>query len=162
MEAGGAEASIAGMLGQAVVFIPSVTVVAVVRFVEEGPVGSAPVVVVVVQNEENVVGAVRVASEGDHVGRSQGENFDLVVGEDGLKGGEFLASARAFGHAGALVEGFGQACLGGIAAAEGIVRNLGPETPLFVAVGFEGDNGAGATQGVGVANANATAFDDAA
>ena len=121
--AGKAPFSVTAMIVEVFPVVAPVAVIAKVRFAEESGKRVASVVMSIFFDETNHFarwcGGIPIKD--DHIGRINGHDLDVVLGQGGLKSFKFGDTARSFRNACSLVKFLGQSLLDGTALFEIVV-----------------------------------------
>ena len=127
--------------------VSPVAIVAEIGFVEESSERFAAIVVIVFLDEsyDLACGGGGVTGKDDHVRWINGHDFDLVVGQGGLKLCEFGDCAGSFGDSSKLVKFLGESFLDGASLFEVVVL-LVADISVSVCQGFHSDDGPGTTE----------------
>ena len=143
--------------------VSMVAIVAEIGFAEESSERIASVVVIVFLDESNDLARGRggVSHKSDHVRWIDGQDFDLMVGQSGLKSCEFGDCTGSFGDSSKLVKFLGFSFLDGASLFE-VVVVLVACISVSVRQGFHGDDGPGTTEVVLILDSDAGPFRDTA
>ena len=145
------------------VIVSPVAFIAEIGFVEESSERFAAIVMRVFLDESYDLarGCGGVSGKDDHVRWIDGHDFDLVVGQGGLKSFKFGDCAGSFGDSSKLVKFLGFSFLDGASLFEVVVL-LVSGISVSVRQSFHGDDGPGTTEVVLILDGDAGPFRDTA
>ena len=156
---GGTPFTLAGMMDHIVMIEPSIAFVAEIGLAEESFEGIASIVMVIFLDESDDLARRhgRVSYKDQHVRGIDGHDFDLILGQGGLKLSEFGETAGSFGNSCKPVKFLGLLFLDGTALFEIVIIRVS-SIPVNVSQSFHGDDGASTAEIVFILDGDAGLF----